>query len=108
MFLPEKVLFCMQTLRQAGFSAYAVGGCVRDSLLGLTPHDYDMCTNALPRETANLFADHTLVRSGEKHGTIGVVIDGEVLEITTFRMEGGYQDSRHPDWALSYNPPPVI
>ena len=48
MFLPEKVLFCMQTLRLAGFSAYAVGGCVRDSLLGLTPHDYDMCTNALP------------------------------------------------------------
>ena len=98
MLLPEKVLLCMQTLRQAGFSAYAVGGCVRDSLLGLTPHDYDMCTNALPRETASLFADYTLVRSGEKHGTIGVVMDGEVLEITTFRTEGGYQDSRHPDW----------
>ena len=98
MFLPKKVQFCMQTLRQAGFEAYAVGGCVRDSLLGLTPHDYDMCTNALPQETADLFAGHTLVRSGEKHGTIGVVVDGEVLEITTFRTEGGYQDSRHPDW----------
>lgn len=98
MFLPKPVLFCMHTLEQAGFDAYAVGGCVRDSLLGLTPHDYDLCTNALPAQTAALFAGHTLVRSGEKHGTIGVVVDGEVMEITTFRTEGGYQDSRHPDW----------
>ncbi len=88
----------MQILRQAGFEAYAVGGCVRDSLLGLTPHDYDLCTNALPEETARLFEGYTLVRSGEKHGTIGVVAEGEVIEITTFRTEGGYQDSRHPDW----------
>ena len=98
MFLPETVVSCMQKLHRAGFEAYAVGGCVRDSLLGLPPHDYDLCTNALPEETAQLFADHRLVRSGEKHGTIGVVVDGEVLEITTFRTEGGYQDSRHPDW----------
>lgn len=98
MFLPKAVRFCMQALRQAGFEAYAVGGCVRDSLLGLTPHDYDLCTNALPVETAEVFAGHTLVRSGEKHGTIGVVVDKEVIEITTFRTEGGYQDSRHPDW----------
>ncbi len=98
MFLPKPVLFCMHTLEQAGFEAYAVGGCVRDSLLGLIPHDYDLCTNALPAETAKLFENYTLVRSGEKHGTIGVVIDGEVIEITTFRTEGGYQDSRHPDW----------
>ena len=98
MFLPEKVLFCMQRLGQAGFEVYAVGGCVRDALLGLTPHDYDLCTNALPHQTADLFQEFTLVRSGEKHGTIGVVIEGDVLEITTFRTEGGYQDSRHPDW----------
>ena len=98
MFLPKAVENCMQKLRQAGFEAYAVGGCVRDSLLGLTPHDYDLCTNALPAETAEVFRDHTLVRSGEKHGTIGVVVDKEVIEITTFRTEGGYQDSRHPDW----------
>lgn len=98
MFLPKAVENCMDILRQAGFEAYAVGGCVRDSLLGLTPHDYDLCTNALPEETASLFAGHTLVRSGEKHGTIGVVFDKEVIEITTFRTEGGYQDSRHPDW----------
>ena len=98
MFLPESVLLCIRTLEQAGFEAYAVGGCVRDSLLGLTPHDYDLCTNALPEETARLFSAYTLVRSGEKHGTIGVVIDKEVFEITTFRTEGGYEDSRHPDW----------
>ena len=98
MFLPENVLTCIHALEKAGFEAYAVGGCVRDSLLGLTPHDYDLCTNALPEETAALFPGRTLVRSGEKHGTIGVVFDKEVIEITTFRTEGGYQDSRHPGW----------
>ena len=98
MFLPKNVLACIQTLEQAGFESYAVGGCVRDSLLGLTPHDYDLCTNALPAQTAALFPGHTLVRSGEKHGTIGVVFDKEVIEITTFRTEGGYEDSRHPGW----------
>ncbi len=98
MFLPENVLACIAALEKAGFEAYAVGGCVRDSVLGLTPHDYDLCTNALPEETASLFPGHTLVRSGEKHGTIGVVFGKEVIEITTFRTEGGYQDSRHPGW----------
>lgn len=98
MFLPEAVLRCIRILEEAGHEAYAVGGCVRDSLLGLPPHDYDLCTSAVPEETARLFSQFSLVRSGEKHGTIGVVIDGEVLEITTFRTEGGYQDSRHPDW----------
>ena len=98
MFLPESVLLCIRTLEHAGFEAYAVGGCVRDSLLGLTPHDYDLCTNATPKDTARLFSQYTLGRSGEKHGTIGVVIGQEVFEITTFRTEGGYQDSRHPDW----------
>ncbi len=98
MFLPENVLLCISALEQAGFEAYAVGGCVRDSLLGLTPQDYDLCTSATPAETAALFSSYTLVRAGEKHGTIGVVIENEVIEITTFRTEGGYQDNRHPDW----------
>ena len=96
--LSDAARLCMDTLEQAGFEAYAVGGCVRDSLLGNIPHDYDLCTNALPEETAGLFSGYTLVRSGEKHGTIGVVIDKEVIEITTFRTEGGYADGRHPDW----------
>ena len=98
MVLPQTVEYCMKTLERAGFEAFAVGGCVRDSLLGITPQDYDLCTNAKPSEVAELFADYTLVRSGEKHGTIGVVIENQVVEITTYRTEGGYQDSRHPGW----------
>ncbi len=98
MALPRAVAFCMETLEQAGFEAFAVGGCVRDTLLGITPHDYDLCTNAAPGETAGLFDGFTLVRSGEKHGTIGVVVERQVVEITTYRTEGGYQDSRHPGW----------
>ncbi len=96
--LSKSAEFCLRTLETAGFEAYAVGGCVRDALLGIKPHDYDLCTNAKPEETARLFSAHTLVRSGEKHGTIGVVVEGEVIEITTFRTEGGYTDTRHPDW----------
>lgn len=96
--LPEQVLTCIRMLEAAGFRAYCVGGCVRDSLLGLEPYDYDLCTNATPEETAEVFSRHTLVRSGEKHGTIGVVFGKTVYEITTFRTEGGYADSRHPDW----------
>ena len=98
MFLPSKALYCIQKLEQAGFAAYVVGGCVRDSLLGLTPQDYDLCTAAKPETIAEIFREHTLVRSGEKHGTIGVVLDHHVYEITTFRTEGEYGDSRHPDW----------
>lgn len=96
--LPRQVLACIQTLEGAGYQAYCVGGCVRDSLLGLVPQDYDLCTDAAPDKIAALFSRHTLVRSGEKHGTIGVVFDKTVYEITTFRTEGGYRDSRHPDW----------
>lgn len=98
MFLPDNVLLCISTLENAGYEVYAVGGCVRDAILGLPPHDYDLCTNATPAETARLFGDHTLVRSGEKHGTIGVAFEKKVIEITTYRTEGGYQDSRHPGW----------
>lgn len=98
MFLPEPVQYCIRRLNDAGFDAYCVGGCVRDAILGLAPHDYDLCTSALPEQIAQVFAGHTLVRAGEKHGTVGVVMDNNVYEITTFRTEGGYQDSRHPDW----------
>ena len=69
----------------------------QDALLGLEPHDYDLCTSASPEQTAQIFQAYTLVRSGEKHGTIGVVVNKEVIEITTFRTEGGYRDSRHPE-----------
>ena len=96
--LPQAVLYCIHALEAAGFQAYAVGGCVRDSLLGLTPVDFDLCTDAKPEETTRVFAAHQLLHHGEKHGTVGVVLDGQVFEITTFRTEGGYGDSRHPDW----------
>lgn len=96
--LPKEVLYCLEKLQQNGHTAYVVGGCVRDFLLGLIPHDYDMCTDAKPEQIAAIFSEHSLVRSGEKHGTIGVVLDSTVFEITTFRTEGGYADSRHPDW----------
>ena len=96
--LPQAVQYCIHALEAAGFEAYAVGGCVRDSLLGLTPADYDLCTNAKPEETAQVFSAHQLLHHGQKHGTVGVVLDGVVYEITTFRTEGGYDDARHPDW----------
>ena len=98
MYIPQSVERCMNTLYEAGFQAYCVGGCVRDYLLGITPHDYDLCTNALPEEICRVFSDYQLVRSGEKHGTIGVVTEDGVVEITTFRTEGDYQDGRHPGW----------
>lgn len=96
--LPKQVRYCIDKLQSKGHCVYVVGGCVRDSLLGLTPNDYDMCTDALPEEICEIFAKHTLVRSGEKHGTIGVVVNHTVYEITTFRTEGEYTDSRHPSW----------
>ena len=96
--LPEYVWNCITALESRGHCAYAVGGCVRDICLGLTPQDYDLCTSALPDETEAVFADHRLVTAGKKHGTIGVITPEGVVEITTFRTEGGYQDNRHPDW----------
>ena len=96
--LPKYILECIDALEGAGFPAYAVGGCVRDSLLGLTPHDYDLCTAATPEETQRVFAEHSLVLAGVKHGTVGVVTEGGVVEITTFRTEGDYSDARHPGW----------
>ena len=98
MFLPKTVERCLQALETAGFAAYVVGGCVRDDCLGLRPHDYDMCTSALPEQTEAVFRNHRLVLAGKKHGTVGVVTEDGVVEITTFRTEGTYRDNRHPDW----------
>ena len=98
MYLPDSILTCIHLLEQAGFAAYVVGGCVRDACLGLTPQDYDMCTSALPEQTEEVFQDYRLVLAGKKHGTVGVVTEEGVVEITTFRTEGEYRDNRHPDW----------
>jgi len=100
MFLPAHIAYAISRLENAGFSAYAVGGCVRDSLLGLVPQDYDLCTNASPAQIKEVFADHNLVLAGEKHGTVGVIFEKEVVEITTYRTEGDYADNRHPGWVV--------
>ncbi len=96
--LPDYVRTCLDKLQAAGYACYAVGGCVRDSLLGKTPQDHDLCTAATPEQMKTVFSGSRLVLAGEKHGTVGVVTEQGVVEITTFRSEGGYSDSRHPDW----------
>lgn len=91
-------------LEQNGFSAYAVGGCVRDSLMGRTPNDWDICTDALPETTEKLFAsDKRVIPTGIKHGTVTVINDGEAFEITTFRVDGKYTDNRRPD-SVTFTP----
>jgi tRNA nucleotidyltransferase (CCA-adding enzyme) len=95
--IPEHVNFILSRLRQAGYLAYAVGGCVRDRLMGRVPTDYDVTTAALPQETAAVFAGKRIIETGMKHGTVTVLLDGHPLEITTFRVDGAYSDARHPD-----------
>lgn len=96
--LPLEIHNLIQRLEDAGFAAYAVGGCVRDSVLGLTPHDYDLCTAALPEQIQAVFADCPMFLTGLKHGTVSLITELGVVEITTFRTEGDYTDSRHPGW----------
>ena len=87
----------LDTLHRAGYAAYVVGGCVRDSLLGLTPHDWDLCTSALPQQVMKLFGAQRCIPTGLQHGTVTVKQSGALYEITTFRTEGTYTDGRHPD-----------
>ncbi len=98
MALPAYVHSCLTALEDRGYACYAVGGCVRDAVLGKIPHDYDLCTAATPDEIQAAFPDHHLVLAGIKHGTVGVITPDGIVEITTFRTEGDYQDNRHPDW----------
>ena len=88
--------FAIRRLEENGFEAYAVGGCVRDSLLGRAPNDWDLTTNALPHETLACFSDCRVIETGLKHGTVTVIYGEEQLEITTYRVDGDYQDNRHP------------
>ncbi len=90
---PDEIL---NRLTAAGFQAYAVGGCVRDSLLGTVPGDWDICTSALPEETEACFSDLRVVETGLKHGTVTVIFQGVPYEITTFRSDGNYLDHRRP------------
>lgn len=96
MTIPQDVQFIISSLRKSGFLAYAVGGCVRDMLLSREPHDWDICTNATPNQIQSIFS-HT-IPTGIKHGTVTVVLqDNSQYEVTTFRKDGLYTDSRHPD-----------
>lgn len=87
----------LDRLHAAGYKAYAVGGCVRDSLLGQTPHDWDLCTSALPEQVMALFGTKNCIPTGLQHGTVTIKREGKLYETTTFRTEGSYTDGRHPD-----------
>lgn len=95
--LPEHAARAIARLEAAGFEAWAVGGCVRDSLRGAAPHDWDLCTAARPEQMQAVFAGERVLETGLKHGTLTLLTDGGPLEITTFRTDGGYSDGRHPD-----------
>ena len=94
---PEQVNSAIKLLENSGFEAYAVGGCVRDRLMGREPNDYDITTNALPSQTAEVFKEYRCLDIGIKHGTLTVLFDGFPLEITTYRLDGKYLDNRHPE-----------
>lgn len=95
--LPKNVKTIIKILNTHNYEAFIVGGCVRDSVIGLTPHDWDICTNAKPEEIKKCFENFNTFDSGIKHGTISVVLDGEVFEVTTYRIDGTYSDNRRPD-----------
>lgn len=95
--LPDGAAFVLQRLKEHGYCGYVVGGCVRDSLLGRAPKDWDICTDALPDEMQRVFRDQHVIETGLKHGTLTVMYDHEPYETTTFRVDGEYTDHRHPD-----------
>lgn len=93
--LPEKVKYIIDTLMEAGYEAYAVGGCIRDSVLGRKPGDWDITTSANPRQVKELFKK--TIDTGIQHGTVTVMTGGEGFEVTTYRIDGEYEDGRHPN-----------
>ena len=96
--IPENAKLILDILNNAGFDAFVVGGCVRDSLMGKTPTDWDITTSATPEKTLEIFSQgFKVVPTGLKHGTVTVIVGGEPFEITTFRTEGEYKDSRRPE-----------
>lgn len=101
--LPAKIQYVIDKFYEAGYEAFAVGGCVRDALLGKKPHDWDITTNASPDEIKAVFADFKIRDTGIKYGTVTLIYEGEAIEITAYRKEGGYTDSRHPE-IITYVP----
>lgn len=94
--IPKEAELALHTLQSRGYTAFVVGGCVRDSLLGRTPNDWDVTTSALPEEVADCFRNFRVIETGLQHGTLTVLVDGTPIEITTFRNDGIYLDHRHP------------
>lgn len=97
MFIPEDVQYILNTLTASGFEAYAVGGCVRDTLLGRSPNDWDICTSARPEQTIGCFSGCPIIETGLKHGTVTLIRNHIPYEITTFRQDGDYADHRRPE-----------
>lgn len=95
--VPAGAAIILDTLSNNGFEAYVVGGCVRDSLLGITPKDWDICTSATPQEVEQCFSGRRIIETGIQHGTVTVVVGGVGFEVTTFRTDGTYSDNRRPD-----------
>ena len=98
--LPKNVEFIINRLENAGFEAFCVGGAVRDSVMNITPGDWDITTSALPEETKAIFGDFKTIDTGIKHGTITIIMDKKPYEVTTFRIDGEYNDNRHPENVL--------
>lgn len=94
--IPDYITSVLNILYSHGFEGYLVGGCVRDALMGKTPHDFDLTTSATPQEMLEVFKDHRIIETGLKHGTVTVVSGGENVEITTYRIDGAYLDNRRP------------
>ena len=93
--IPKDVEQIVEELEKAGYEAYIVGGCVRDSILGIKPKDWDITTSALPQDIKRVFKK--TIDTGIKHGTVSVLIDKNTYEITTYRVDGEYEDGRHPN-----------
>ncbi|MGN0162610.1 MAG: CCA tRNA nucleotidyltransferase [Candidatus Ornithomonoglobus sp.] len=96
--IPKAPSELIERLYKSGYKAYIVGGCVRDTVLGRAPHDYDICTSALPEEAMEVFRDYHVIPTGLKHGTVTVMADHTPYEVTTFRIDGSYSDNRRPDY----------
>lgn len=94
--LPGNVRFILHMLREAGYEAYVVGGCVRDSIMGRKPHDWDICTSAKPEQVIEIFNHYKVIPTGLKHGTVTIMKNDKPYEITTYRVDGEYDDARHP------------
>ncbi len=96
-YFPPHIVTVLKMLNHAGFEAFAVGGCVRDAMMGITPHDYDVCTDAETLDIKKVFNGFNVIETGIKHGTVTVLSDGNPIEITTYRIDGDYKDHRRPE-----------